>query len=375
MSRPQNARNSVPAITNNQRGRVSLTLPGQNYKTTEISLYSVSGRQILRTSASATEAARSISRPNLVPGVYLLKVKGANEHSFTNRLTHRGGSLNIDVTFGNENLTPASATTALSKQAPVSTHEDWIITVSAPESKHNDTLYTLGVVKGMNLLQDITLKNVSDSTKADSSKGDAKCSKGDHFNPSITYGCFTDPRDEQSYRTVQIGTQTWMAENLNFNTTWSLCANNCKYGHLYTWAGVMGFPDHCNMFYCADQILPAHQGICPPGWHVPSVEEWTTLVDYAGGESTAGTKLKSATGWNSGNGTDDFGFSALPAGFGQGIDSDGITGYTGNWWTASIIEGDQMAAWYLFMFSGDYSEVFTDLDSKGYRYSLRCIRD
>jgi uncharacterized protein (TIGR02145 family) len=113
-------------------------------------------------------------------------------------------------------------------------------------------------------------------------------------------GSFTDTRDKKKYKTVKIGTQTWMAENLNYNPNRaSGCydnkpANCTKYGRIYY-----------------GSFEPNE--ICPNGWHLPSNWEWQTLVDFAGGKE-AGKNLKAKSGWNKGNGTDKFGFAALPGG-------------------------------------------------------------
>ncbi|MDR2694074.1 MAG: fibrobacter succinogenes major paralogous domain-containing protein, partial [Chitinispirillales bacterium] len=114
-------------------------------------------------------------------------------------------------------------------------------------------------------------------------------------------GTFTDSRDGKTYNTVKIGKQTWMAENLNYGTSsGSWCYNDrdsyCKkYGRLYEWETA--------------------KKTCPSGWHLPSRQEWEALVTYAGGYEAAGKRLKSTIGWNdSGSGTDDYGFSALPGG-------------------------------------------------------------
>jgi len=128
--------------------------------------------------------------------------------------------------------------------------------------------------------------------------------------PAITY--FTDSRDGISYKMVTIGSQTWMAENLNYdvpNVTNDGCSyNDCSYGRMYSWSTIMnGSPG-------SSAIPSGVQGICPVGWHVPSDWEWEILQDNVGGNETAGTKLKSTSGWNNnGNGTDEYGFSALPA--------------------------------------------------------------
>jgi uncharacterized protein (TIGR02145 family) len=126
-------------------------------------------------------------------------------------------------------------------------------------------------------------------------------------------GTFEDGRDYQTYKAVKIGDQWWMAQNLNFRSsinvtdTVGVCydsstANCANYGRLYTWA------DLSNV-----------QGSCPTGWHVPSRTEWETLINTVEavpgvGTGNAATALGSKTGWTSGNGTDIFGFTTLPAG-------------------------------------------------------------
>jgi uncharacterized protein (TIGR02145 family) len=106
---------------------------------------------------------------------------------------------------------------------------------------------------------------------------------------------------------------------------------------------------------------------CPVGWHLPSDAEWATLVNYVGGSSTAGTKLKSTTGWDYDYGTDNYGFSALPG----GLWIDGIFGQaggTGYWWSATERDADN--AYYRsmgYMHSSD--------NSKTTQYSVRCVQD
>jgi uncharacterized protein (TIGR02145 family) len=203
----------------------------------------------------------------------------------------------------------------------------------------------------------------------------------------LIQGTFTDSRDNHTYRWVTIGTQTWMAENLNFNATGSTCYNNrpdncATYGRLYNWSTVMDFASSCNSSNCAAQVQPNHRGICPEGWHVPSDDEWTTLVNYAGGESTAAaaTRLKATNGWiwdswnnTSGNGTDEFGFSALPGG--HGTSSFWDAGKQGFWWSAT--ESNWNYAWYrrIDVDANVSRHVARLIILKDYGYSARCVRD
>jgi len=182
---------------------------------------------------------------------------------------------------------------------------------------------------------------------------------------TFTISCdsnFKDSRDGKKYKKVVIGSQTWMAENLNYEAESGACYDNnpdncAKYGRLYNW----------------ETALKA----CPKGWHLPNDKEWQKLVDIAGGDKIAGTKLKAASGWNdndgaSGNGTDEYGFSALPGGHGN---SDGIflnVGYRGFWWSAT--ENLSSYAYYRHMnYFG--SNVGRNDFSKSGLFSVRCVKD
>jgi len=169
---------------------------------------------------------------------------------------------------------------------------------------------------------------------------------------------FKDRRDGKTCKSVKVGGKTWMAENLNFAAEDSKCydnkAENCaRYGRLYNW----------------ETALKA----CPAGFHLPSDDEWTALENAVGGRSTAGTKLKSAAGWNEdGNGTNDYGFSALPGGLGRSDGSFDDAGYSGYWWSAT--EDSANDAWYRSMFyDNDY--VYRYDVSKAYLFSVRCVAD
>ena len=163
-----------------------------------------------------------------------------------------------------------------------------------------------------------------------------------------TYGSVT--HGGQTYKTVVIGTQTWMAENLNYNASGSVyynnnTANSTKYGRLYDWATAMT--------------------VCPTGWHLPSEDEWRKLTDYVGGRGRAGTKLKATNGWNTNNGSDDYGFAALPGGCRCESSFYGA-GNNGNWWYASEGHSVEMHNDEAVEFAGS---------GKPLLFSVRCVQD
>ena len=202
----------------------------------------------------------------------------------------------------------------------------------------------------------------------------------------------TDNRNSKKYRTVRISNQTWMAENLNYQTTsgsWcygdggqtnvdgnlttltpSQIQANCNtYGRLYTWN--------------------AAKTACPTGWHLPTRKEWEDLSNLAGtgqklvnwtsGSDTmyywpgAGEKLKAKSGWNSnGNGTDDFQFSALPGGYRLSNGHFIYAGSYGVWWTAT--EGGSGNAYRRLMGYGSDATDEIGYD-KNFGFSVRCVQD
>jgi uncharacterized protein (TIGR02145 family) len=168
----------------------------------------------------------------------------------------------------------------------------------------------------------------------------------------------TDARDSKKYKSVKIGSQTWMAENLNYEASGSKCydnnSGNCaKYGRLYDWNTA--------------------KKVCPAGWHLPTEAEWEEMNNAVGGSSVAGTKLKAKSGWNKGgNGTDEYGFSALPGGFGNPVGFFFNVGDLGDWWSATEYNSD--FAYYRGM---DYynSKVYRDGIDKFGLFSVRCVKD
>jgi len=174
---------------------------------------------------------------------------------------------------------------------------------------------------------------------------------------------FTDPRDGKFYKTIKINGQVWMAENLNYAAEGSKCYNNdeangAKYGRLYDWETA--------------------KKACPTGWHLPSDKEWETLVNYVGGKDIAGKKLKSKIGWKDygngidGNGIDEYGFSALPGGYGDLGGFFQNAGNIGHWWSST--EYVTSYAWDLDMYY-NYESVGMNHVFKTGLYSVRCVQD
>jgi uncharacterized protein (TIGR02145 family) len=181
----------------------------------------------------------------------------------------------------------------------------------------------------------------------------------------VTTGTFTDSRDSKTYKTVKIGAQTWMAENINYQTasdSWCYgdsAASCAKYGRLYTWNAAVN--------------------VCPTGWKLPTRDEWGTLAKAAGGtgdygdRGTAGKALKSTSGWR--NGTDTYGFSALPGGERrrQQPNDFGGAGLEGYWWTATEFYSDD-EAFYRGIY--DSKDNVSDMSiGKNSGFSVRCIKD
>ncbi len=209
-----------------------------------------------------------------------------------------------------------------------------------------------------------------------------------YLNPAISYEMFKDARDGQIYKSVKIGNQVWMAENLNYDynegTAKSYCYNDeqescAKYGRLYTWAAAMDsagvFGDGgkgCGFLVTCSATEPV-RGVCPESWHLPSDAEWQTLFAAVGGTIVAGTKLKSKSGWDyDGNGTDEYGFSGMPAG---NRDREGLyndAGKGARFWSST--ERGSFPA-YLWIFSYGNKTVSSGYHDKFFGYSIRCIKD
>jgi uncharacterized protein (TIGR02145 family) len=235
------------------------------------------------------------------------------------------------------------------------------------------------------------VSEIMDQEKIDFWKALEKINKEDNSiegDPNL--GIFTDPRDGNVYKTVKIGKQVWMTENLNVDKfqngdlipeaktdeewekagenkqpAWCYYNNNPdngdRYGKLYNWYAVND-----------------PRGLAPKGWKVPSDEDWSRLTDFLGGESVAGKKMKFTDFWadndgQSGHGTNESGFLGLPGGsrrFDGNFDS--VVGKSGYWWSST--EYDTYVAWRRAMYY-NYGNVNRADVSKKNGESVRCVKD
>ena len=189
---------------------------------------------------------------------------------------------------------------------------------------------------------------------------------------NLKYGSFTDSRDGHVYKTITIGTQTWMAENLAYlpvgassTTVGSEVSGNdskpfyyitdlTKYGVLYNWN--------------------ASQSAAPTGWHLPTDTEWTILTTFLGGESIAGDKMKSTFGWSYSKPTvtNSSCFSGLPGGMRTYLGKIENQGDYGYWWSATASGSS-----YVFIRRLGYNDNYINRDFKSHDdgYSIRCVKN
>ena len=223
------------------------------------------------------------------------------------------------------------------------------------------------------------------------------------LNPNIKYDSMVDPRDKQVYKVVKIDvpdtnySQVWMAENLNYadsvktpslkgrNWCYNDDEKNCNVsGRYYSWAAAIdsvalandskepldcGYGKKCGL----DRAV---QGICPEGWHLPTLREWSLLCEAIGDYRTCGEPLKALTGWNyagtpNNNGTDLYGFAALPTGRRISATSWEKVGSDVYYWSSTEQDDDRGR---YFNINNIYTQTYTYQNSKYYGQSVRCIK-
>lgn len=231
--------------------------------------------------------------------------------------------------------------------------------------------------------------SVSSSSLESSSSIESSSSVKDGSEYDAVAQTLTDLRDDQVYKTVKIGDQIWMAENLNFEydegAAGSFCYNNkadscAKYGRLYLWSAAMDsaavFSDDAEGcgFGTACASKETFRGLCPEGWHLPSTTEWETLFATVGGMDNAGKMLRSASGWieECSDGEDAYGFKALPAGYRFNFGSFNDAGSMAYFWAGSESSDEKANIVYL---NGYYDYAKQKSDYKNVASSVRCIKD
>ena len=257
-----------------------------------------------------------------------------------------------------------------------------------------------------------TIRNDNSSSSSEttqSSSSSENISAGSVYD--ATAKTLKDLRDGKTYKTVVIGEQTWMAENLNYaytgvpykvigsyvytfdSTSWCYendPANCTKYGRLYTWAAAMDSVGTwstngkgCGYLKICLPIYPV-RGVCPEGWHLPTQSDWNTLFtavggvqdeDYAYRWNGAGTVLKSTSGWNVYEGItneDSFGFSALPAGYRNRFGDYYDEGRHADFWSST--ENNSIDAYRMYLYY-DYDAASLFDYYKYYGFSVRCVKD
>ena len=249
----------------------------------------------------------------------------------------------------------------------------------------------------------VTSVSSSSSAKIDSTGWSWDVPKEARLNPKIKYDSMIDPRDKKVYKVVKIEvpdsnySQVWMAENLNYadsvktpslkggNWCYNNEEKNCKVGgRYYTWAAAIdsvalandakapldcGYGKKCGL----DRAV---QGICPNGWHLPSIYEWGLLSVALGSGGVAGEPLKALTGWDyagtdDNNGTDLYGFAALPTGRKISATSWQKVGSDVYYWSATEYSADQGR--YLNI-NNIYTNSYIYQNSKSYGQSVRCVK-
>lgn len=208
----------------------------------------------------------------------------------------------------------------------------------------------------------------------------------------IPKGHFCDLRDGHVYKVVHIGAQTWMAENLNFASEGSWCYNddekNCdKYGRLYNWTTAMGI-EVLYQTQMAKKILKwKMQGVCPEGWHVPSMNEMNVLNSFVQEKNSmdvsvhedVGTSLKSKVGWEEDDevppGSNRYGFSAKPAGFRSASATYTNLLEDANFWVADEVGEDPTHAHYWNLYYANEKFWGSSNNFKTFAFSVRCLKN
>lgn len=228
----------------------------------------------------------------------------------------------------------------------------------------------------------------SSSEILSSSSGQIKSSSSAVFvEPSeVKRGSFTDERDGREYRYVQIGNQTWMAENLNYVVDSSFCYNDSleyceKYGRLYPWSVAM---DSVGQFTtpgneCGNNVIcnieTMVRGICPEGWHLPSVAEGEELVVAVDKGAHKGTALMDSVLWDGKISTDPYGFGGRPSGKRLADGTYNWLGVDGSFWLSTESKHRTTYQARIFNYNDEWNGAMGLETDKNRGLAVRCLKD
>jgi uncharacterized protein (TIGR02145 family) len=332
-----------------------------------IDLFSIAGKRVLTDKLDLTAGRHVLSIEGLSAGVYGLKIQAGNKLYSAKIISQGAASGSARITYAraksidtnvNSTLKGATATNLVDMQ--YNDGDRLLITATSGDY--------------------VTVKSIVPSATATENIDFTACVDGDGNN----------------YKTVIIGTQTWMADNLKttkylngdiIGTTASATtdislestpkyqwayegnANNVDvYGRLYTWYAITD-----------------SRGTCPAGWHVPTDEEWTTLENYVANDGFSGregTVLKTVEGWLYSGlyceaGTNEYGFDALPGGYRNTPGTFSNNGYRSFWWSTTEYDSPNFGTISAWLRSFDYGETTSvrDKDGKKNGIAVRCVKD
>ena len=258
------------------------------------------------------------------------------------------------VVLSSSSVQSSSSSVVVSSSSEAKSSSSSVVASSSSEAKSSSSLSSSSAVVSSSSIvpSSSSVLESSSSAKSSSSSGDSSSSS---VAPLFSYGTLVDSRDGTNYKTIVVGSQEWMAENLNYETTQSYCfedsKDSCdKYGRLYNWN--------------------VAQGACPDGWHLPDTLEWQILYNAVKNSSEA-LQAQGYSIWP--DATDSVGFSALPAGKRDAIQGGTYTTtqFITGWW--SSVERNSTYGYLFGVRSTSGWQITSDDRVNG--FSIRCLKD
>ena len=319
------------------------------------------------TEESSSSAVEESSSSDVVEGETKQSSSSDKQDARDSVVTSSSGEVDADTTSSSSSILDSLVSSA-----------------SVQDSLLQDSLRSSSSIAPKDSLDSLSSSSSVVDTSVSVSRLDWSIPKSAYFNADIKYDTMEDRRDGRVYKTVSIGSQVWMAENLNYETDGSWCygndSANCEVaGRLYNWAAAV---DSVNLtektsdcLYGRDCSLDTiHvRGVCPINWRLPDSTDWDILVNEVG-KNEAGAILKSQTGWYmDGNGVDSVGFSAIPAGTWMYNTAEfEYAGEADYFWTSTGYMGTH-AIYRSFSYDFDWAKVaYSDVRNG---LSVRCIKN